>query len=132
MVTTPPAHRPVRLLSNPAQPQQCTGLCATWACARANQRAPCGLDRFEPPHRMRDALDRPMVSLHHMIERAHLPDADVPCASWSPRMAEALASRPSTVIVSGPPLLRIASTRKRKAAARSRGAVIRQSMVCPA
>ena len=34
MVTTPPGHTTVRLLSNPAQPHPSTGLCATCACAR--------------------------------------------------------------------------------------------------
>jgi hypothetical protein len=34
MLTTPPAHRTVRLLSNPAQPHQSTSFCATCACAR--------------------------------------------------------------------------------------------------
>jgi hypothetical protein len=52
------------------------------ACAQhghaldASQRALRGLNRLEPQHRMRDALDRPMVLLHHIFEIAHVPDAD--------------------------------------------------------
>ena len=90
---------------------------------------------FEPKHRIYDALDRPMILLDEVIEGTSTVAVQCPsrqASSLTLLMAAVLAPLLSMVIFFGTPCRFMARSEKRRAAALSRSAVSRKSMVAPA